>query len=396
MAIQRLEVRGLRNLRYVRLEACGRINIISGPNGSGKTSLLEAIHMLGLGRSFRGIKTAPLIHHEMERLTVYGEIMGADGQQRTLGILKGRRGEQQIRIDREPVNALVELAQQLPLQILNSDSFSLVDGGAKVRRQFMDWGVFHVKPLFIELWRRSQRALRQRNSLLRGSTSLRERAHGRIAASQKAVSFAVSGVANKGDFDGFEAWEAELAGSAETLDLLRREYLEAFEPHFLEMLSAFKGLPTISLEYRRGWREDGELLGLLATGRQRDHELGYTQAGPHRATLDVKVNGLPAAEVLSRGQQKLVVAALKLAQGACMAEKAGKQGLYLVDDLPAELDKEHRRVLCQILGRLGAQVFITSVDADVIAGALSEGAWFQEGDVQQFHVEQGEYRCLTK
>jgi DNA replication and repair protein RecF len=385
MAIQRLEVRGLRNLRHVRLESFGRVNIISGPNGSGKTSLLEAIYLLGMGRSFRSAKTAALISHDMERLVVHGDILGAGGQYHKLGLLKGRDGEQQARIDRKPVSSLVEMARELPLQVLNSDSFSLVDGGPKVRRQFLDWGVFHVKPSFLDLWRRAQRALRQRNSLLR------------LGGQRVRILDSLGGAATlSASNESLDAWEKELALDAERLDLLRQEYLSLLRPHLSQMLAAFPDLPGISLDYRRGWRADQGLLELLQAGRPKDREVGYTQAGPHRATLEIKADGLPAAEVLSRGQQKLLVASLRLAQGACLTEATGRQGVYLVDDLPAELDSEHRRTLGALLAGLGAQVFITSVDADAVRGPLSMEPWFKDDDIKRFHVEQGEYRCLTQ
>lgn len=379
MTIQRLEVSGLRNLRRVRLEDCGRINMISGANGSGKTSLLEAIYLLGMGRSFRSSKISPLIHHEMERAVVFADVLGGDGHKHTLGLSRSRDGTQQTRIDRRPVTSLVELARELPLQTLDSDSFSLIDGGPKVRRQFMDWGVFHVKPTFMEGWRRAQRALKQRNSLLRHG-------RGRMPDPQKG---------EQREILSLEAWERELAQSAEQIDVLRREYMDILMPHLLKMLACFTHVPDFSLEYKRGWRAETSLEELLRASRPRDAEQGFTQMGPHRANLEMRVGGLPAAEVLSRGQQKLVVASLKLAQGACLAEVRGLQGVYLVDDLPAELDGEHRRTLCRLLDDLGAQVFITSVDADVVSGAFMGSDWTQRGDLKRFHVEQGEYRCLT-
>lgn len=380
MTIRHLEVSGVRNLRRVRLEHCGRINIISGPNGGGKTSLLEAIFLLGMGRSFRSNRLGPLISHEMEKATVYGETLGADGQQHSIGLSRSRGGEQQIHIDRLAAKSLADLARILPLQVLNADSFSLVDGGPKTRRQFMDWGVFHVKPSFMDLWRRAQRALQQRNSLLRAGRP-------RVRMPTR----------SPGPDDlGFDAWERELAQSAELIDLLRREYMEAFLPHFRQMLACFPGLPSLSLDYKRGWREEESLLESLVASRSRDAEQGFTQLGPQRATLEIKTEGRPAAEVLSRGQQKLLVASLKLAQGAFLAEATDRRGVFLLDDLPAELDQAHRLTLCQLLDGMGSQVFITSVDADVLDGGLSMGIWSQKDEIRRFHVEQGEYRCLMK
>lgn len=365
------------------------MNVISGPNGSGKTSLLEAIYLLGMGRSFRSAKIAPLINHDMEDLVIHGDILGVGGQHHTLGLLRARSGQQQARIDRKPVSSLVELARELPLQILDSDSFSLVDGGPKVRRQFMDWGVFHVKPSFLDVWRRAQRALRQRNSLLRGGLG-----HGSPYA-EFVTSVAGLEAESQGG-GGLDAWERELVFAADQLDGLRQEYLDMLRPHLSQMLGAFPELPSISLEYRRGWRADRRLSELLLGGRQKDREMGYTQIGPHRATLEIKAGGVSAVDVLSRGQQKLLVASLKLAQGACLAEATGRQGVYLVDDLPAELDREHRKTLCGLLAGLGAQVFITSVDADIVSGSVLVEPWFKQDEIKWFHVEQGEYKCLTK
>jgi DNA replication and repair protein RecF len=202
------------------------------------------------------------------------------------------------------------------------------------------------------------------------------------------------------------AWEHELAACAGTIDELRSGVVEEIRPRFKQFLSCFGGLPDIDLAYRRGWKEGSDYLAALKEGRKSDQARGFTQAGPHRANLDFRVDGHPAAEVLSRGQQKLAVAALKLAQGACLYDSSGgKPGfrpVFLVDDLPAELDSRYRHTLCTLLGQVAGQVFVTSVDADVI-----EEAWFGEScakpgpeqfnqsNVKRFHVEQGEYKCLT-
>ena len=369
-------------MRRVSLDGLQRINIIFGQNGSGKTSLLEAIHLLGLGRSFRSSRIAPLIHHDMDQALVFGEIEGAGGLGQSLGLTKTRSGDQQLRLDKRPVAGRAELARVLPLQLLDAESFSLVDGGPKPRRQFMDWGVFHVKHPFMEHWSRAQRALKQRNSLLRGAA--RGAGDGRMRG--EARPDLVTG--------GLAAWDAELIQSALVVDELRRAYLDLLLPHLHRVLGRFPELPPIQLHYRRGWRHDCALEDALKASLPRDRELGFSQVGPHRATLDISIDGRPAVEVLSRGQQKLAVAALRLAQGACMAEQTGTRGVYLVDDLPAELDSRHRQTLCRLLDELGSQVFITSVDADVMEGAALRGVWSNQDEVRRFHVEQGVYRCL--
>ena len=117
---------------------------------------------------------------------------------------------------------------------------------------------------------------------------------------------------------------------------------------------------------------------------RRDRQLGYTQAGPQRADLRLRIGTQNALEVLSRGQQKLVVCALKIAQGHLLAESMRQQCVYLVDDLSAELDPVYRKTLCNLLEQLDCQVFITGTDPDSL-----NYDWRKETPVSMFHVEHG-------
>jgi DNA replication and repair protein RecF len=363
MSLQRLEICGLRNLRNAGLNDCGRINILSGPNGSGKTSLIEAIYLLGLGRSFRSGRLSPVISHDEETCTVFGELKQGAGAYKSLGVSRSRHGKQDLRINRATVENIAEMARALPLQLINSDSFGLVEGGPRARRQFMDWGVFHVKHAFLERWRNAQRCLKQRNRLLREQGAQR---HARIYTPELA------------------AWDQELVQCAEEIDCLRANYVEEIQPLFGQILQRLIDLPDVSLDYHRGWRAGLGLREALEESLERDFSHGSTVAGPHRANIDIRLGGVPAADILSRGQLKLVVSSLRLAQGAHLARHHGSSCIYLIDDLPAELDKQHRQTLCQLLDEMGCQVFMTCVDADII-----ENNWRDSGAVRRFHVKQG-------
>jgi len=365
MPLQRLYVNGLRNLCDARLEGCGRINILMGPNGSGKTSFLEAIYLLGLGRSFRSIRQAPIINYEKDALTIYGELEqgGADGYQ-SIGVLRSRLGKQGLRVNREPVENIAELAKALPLQLINSESFALVSGGPKMRRQFMDWGVFHVKPTFLGSWRNAQRCLRQRNHLLRAHGARR---HDRIYTPELA------------------AWDEELALCSASMDQLRARYIDDIRVHFDDILRRLTDLPPVSLNYQRGWGADTGLQAALESSFAQDVVRGSTTFGPQRANIDIRLGGVPAADVLSRGQLKMVVSSLRLAQGAHLARQHGVRCVYLLDDLPAELDREHRTALCRLIDEMGCQAFITCPDADAI-----RHSWSDPGAVRRFHVKHGQ------
>ena len=358
MSLLRLTVTGVRNLHPVTLLPSPRINLLHGANGSGKTSVLEAIHLLGMARSFRSVRLQPVIQTEQTTLTVFGEVQQPEGGSNSLGIGRERTGELHIRIDGQSARSAAQLAEALPLQLINPDSFRLLEGAPRVRRQFLDWGVFHVEPRFLAAWQRLQKALRQRNSWLR---------HGRLDPVAQA------------------AWDRELCLASAEIDAYRRAYLQALKPIFENTLAQLLELSGLTLSYYRGWDKDRELQEVLAGSIQRDMALGHTQAGPQRADLRLRLGGHNAADILSRGQQKLVVCALRIAQGYLLNEAKHGRCVYLVDDLPSELDERHRKSLCRLLEDLQCQVFITCVEAHV----LMDG-WRTETPVAVFHVEHGQ------
>ncbi|MCE8035199.1 MAG: DNA replication/repair protein RecF [Halomonas sp.] len=355
MLIDRLAFTGLRNLEALDLTPSPGINLVVGPNGSGKTSLLEGLHILGMGRSFRTRQLKHVISHEAPEMTLFARLAGETPM--PIGIRRSREAaELEMRMGGERVPRLAQLIEALPLQLVNPDAFRLLEGTPAGRREFLDWGVFHVKHGFYDAWRRAKRALKHRNALLR---------HDRIDANSMA------------------AWEQELAQWGERIDALRLEWMAHFVPVFEETLSRLIELPALSLRYSRGWDKQRSLLDVLEQGRMTDRQMGFTQNGPQRADLRIRLGRRPAIEVLSRGQQKLVVSALKLAQGRLLERMTGRSCLYLVDDLPAELDAKHRRVFCRLLESMRCQAFITSVEHDALVGP-----WESHMPVAMFHVKQ--------
>lgn len=357
MPLDRLSFQGLRNLQAVDVTPGPRINLITGSNGSGKTSLLEGLHVLGMGRSFRARQLRHAIAHEAEAMTLHGRLAGDPAV--TIGVRRHRDAtELEMRLSGERLDRVSRLVETLPLQLINPDAFRLLEGPPAGRREFLDWGVFHVKHEFIDAWRRFRRALKHRNALLR---------HGRISDAS------------------LDAWEQELVHWSGLLDGMRREWFETFLPVFEDTLRELITLPGLAVRYARGWDRKRELSEVLHQARHTDHQMGFTQQGPQRAELGIRLGKRPAVEVLSRGQQKLVVSALKLAQGRLLEQLTGQTCLYLIDDLPAELDSDHRRVFCQWLERMQCQVFITSVDPDALAGL-----WQADTQLTMFHVEHSE------
>lgn len=354
MSIERLSIQGLRNLVPIEMSPGPRINLINGVNGSGKTSLLEGIHILGMGRSFRTRQLKNAIQREASQMTLFARLAGEP--ETTLGVRRFRdQGELELRFKGSKNSRLADLAEALPLQLINPDAFRLLEGSPAGRREFLDWGVFHVKHDFLTLWKRARRALKHRNALLR---------RGRIAPYE------------------LDVWEHELAGCGEQIDQQRREWFTAFLPVFEATLAALLPMEGLTLHYARGWDKTRALADVLAASRPTDLQMGFTQQGPQRADLRIKIHKQPAIEVLSRGQQKLVVSALKLAQGRLLESSVNRHCVYLIDDLPAELDEKYRQRFCRLLASMQCQAFITSVEPTAL-----HNRWFSGAELEMFHVK---------
>ena len=354
--LSRLNINQVRNLKEIRLEDFLRVNVFYGHNGSGKTSVLEAIHLLGMARSFRGsIKS--LVTHGCDHCTVFGSLSPGNT---TLGVQRGTSGEVKIKIAGSPVRTVAELVEYLPLQVINADSFDLLNGAPGARRQYLDWGVFHVEHRFFDQWQRFQRGIKQRNMLLR-----------RVKMATEELS----------------VWTRELAQSGEALSQYRDAYYQLLAPRFIEIMARLApSLEGLQLRFRKGWDKQLSYEEALRNSQDTDLEQGYTHVGPQRADLRVLIDGHTAADTLSRGQQKLVVCGLKLAQGQLMSELGKGHCTYLVDDLPSELDREHSALVCQMLASMQAQVFITCVQRRDIGDVWPED---DQQDLAMFHVEHG-------
>jgi len=357
-----LKIEGVRNLERVRLDTLTRVNFFHGPNGAGKTSLLEAVHLLGMGRSFRRGSFSNLIQHGREDTVVFGRVRCGSGAARSMdiGVRRYRDGTLEMRVEGRPAAALSELVVNLPLQVVNAEANELLTGTPAVRRRFMDWGVFHVEHQFHGQWRRYQRGLRQRNHLLRrGNPPQRELA----------------------------VWTREVIEAGEALTAMRSGDVDALKPAIQYIMGVLHpGLKDLGLSYRKGWDSKHSYGEALEQGLQTDLERHFTYAGPHRADMRLTTDGYPVGEVLSRGQQKILVYGLKLAQGGLLRERTGRDCTYLIDDLPSELDEKHGRRVCALLDEIGAQVLVTCIDTG------STAWWPDSGKPEErsmFHVEHG-------
>lgn len=361
MRIDRLQIEHFRLFEKIELSLDPGLNLLLGGNGAGKTSVLEAVYVLAYGRSFRGAVREGLIRRGQTALRVFAEVSDVAGQNHRLGVERGLR-EWQARIDGQSVPGLSEIYRQIAVVCFEPGSHALIAGGSEHRRRFMDWALFHVEPNFLPIWRRCQRALKQRNALLKSGAS---------------------------DATGLEAFEFELADAGERLTALRESYLLRLAPGLSDTANHFlPELGELSLRYQRGWpRESGALSEALRASRTRDSLLGHTTVGPHRADWTLGYAQLPSRDTFSRGQEKLTALACVLAQAESFAAERGQWPILCLDDLASELDRAHLALALKRLSTVPAQVLLTGTEAPA---ELS--AW--KGPLARFHVEQGRIERL--
>lgn len=358
MGLISVGIRHFRNLSAVDFEPSPEVNVVFGRNASGKTSLLEAVYFLGRARSFRTHRVDRLVQNGADQLQVFGRLSAEAGTV-PLGVERSRQ-ETRIRIGGQAVSAVSALAAALPVQLVHPNSHRLLEEGPQYRRRFLDWGVFHVEPAFFPAWQRYQRALRQRNAALRKDQPSRS----------------------------VSAWNQELVEAAAVIDSARRRYVERLGPQMAAFTERLAEIEGVALKYRGGWPEAVQFGVALEEAARRDRDARHTTVGPHRADVRVNVGDVAAAGRVSRGQQKLLVAALLLAQAMLFNESTGQRSLILVDDLAAELDADHRRRFMGLLKGLPAQSFVTAIDVESLSAD-------DIGPARVFHVEHGQLREMV-
>jgi DNA replication and repair protein RecF len=336
VSLDRLQVTDFRCLQSVELKLDPQFTLISGPNASGKTSLLEAMYVLGRGRSFRTRRLEHLIRHGAERFVVFGEVHTAH-RQVPMGV-EGSRAGIRAQIDGDKPSSLAELALQLPVQIIDPEVHHLIEEGPSRRRRFLDWGVFHVEQSFVGHWQRYQQALKQRNAALK-------------AHQPRAI---------------VSAWDSDLVRSGELLSDARSRYVTALSPRAEAIGRNLLGM-ELALSYRSGWSKDQSMAEALQQSWNHDQEAGATQIGPHRAELAIRLDGMAVKDRISRGQQKLLAAALLIAQIKLFPEGSPVQPSLLLDDPAAELDDDRLAGLIREVSSQSVQLIVTTLHGEFSA-----------------------------
>ncbi len=358
MSLLKLDIYSVRNIQKESLIPSPTINLIFGENASGKSALLEAIFILGRAKSYRCSAIKSVINFTKDCLVVSAQTVQENGSQLQLGIqLNGKNSE--IHINQQATQKRSDLAYALPLQLIHPKSYELLDAGSQIRREFLDWGVFNNDQNFLSAWRKFKKSLSQRNALLKTKR-----------------------------LEQINVWDKELVYYGTIVNNLRQQYVEKFIPVFIKIIGRFLTLDGIDLKLVSGWGTAKEFNQVLFDDRDKDLRYGFTHSGPHRGDFQLLVNNRLAKDFVSRGQLKLLVMSLKLAQVQLLANEHSQTGCILIDDFAAELDVINRAKLLNYLAEMACQVFITATEKNDF-GDLS-----QIKNYKMFHVEHGTIKSV--
>ena len=357
MILKSIQIQDLRNIEHAKLEFNNQFNIIYGENGSGKTSLLEGIYLLSSGKSFRTSNTHKIVKQGSDSFTLFGKT--TQPTEATIGLQKSSK-QKTIKINGETQNSAINLAKSLPALIVTQDSHKLIDSGPQVRREFLDWGLFHVKHDFVNVWRAYRKLLKQRNSAL----SLRS------------------------SRDELDAWNIGLSELGEKYSTYRSNYIAELSPYFQEYSALLLNEQRFNLKYKKGWPKELNLLKCLSSQYERDIITCRTEYGPHRADFLITQEDIDCKDRVSRGQQKLLVYSLYLSQIEYVKNSVGTDTLLLLDDLGSELDLNHATKLLKLLQERFSQVCITTANLESLPLE-------QLQDVKLFHVKHGTFESTN-
>lgn len=353
MGLLSLDISNFRNIATASLSFSPGLNLISGDNAAGKTSLLEAIYCLGRVRSFRTHISTQSIRDGQSAFRLVGRVLSSAGRQYPIGIER-QRSHLEVHLDGQPIRRLSDLAGSFPVQVMSGDTSTILNGGPRYRRQTLDWALFHVEQAYREVWQRYSRALRQRNAALRAHMPLAE----------------------------VTSWDAELLDAAKHIHAFRQNYFDRLEPYLQSEVMQLLPDKELVLRYQPGWPVNVSLSDALLQSQDKDLRQGFTQYGPHRSDFNLLLNGQGVVSHCSRGQQKVVIVSFMLAQVQLQQERSVPTGAFLLDDLTSELDARHQYRVLTALRELDSQVFVSAIEPERV-----DTTEWQEA--KKFHVEHG-------
>ncbi len=343
--ITNIRLQNFRSYKDASFEFEDGVNVIVGPNASGKTNLLEAILVMSKGKSYRA-KDTELVHEGAAWARVDLQ-MGPKQQVLRLKLTGPEKIDKSFELDEKTFTRLSS-ARQIPAVLFEPDHLRILNGSPEMRRTFLDELIAQTDASYAAVLRQYKRVLAQRNRLLKNG--------GQSAQTQLFV------------------WDIRLSELGSKIVVARQEMVKTINEHINQTYSklAKKG-GSLLLEYGVAAGPNGyatDFLKRLESERELDLLRGFTGAGPHREDIQVFVDKKPLTTVASRGEVRTLLLALKIIELDIVERARGQKPLLLLDDVFSELDGSRRKALTELMQNY--QTFITTTDADLLQHEFSQ------------------------
>ena len=363
MELRNISLLNYRNLADVDIALSPKINCFIGSNGMGKTNMLDALYYLSFCKSAVNASDSLNIRHDAPFFMLQGNYCSDSGIESEVSCGLKRGDKKQFRRDGKLYERLSDHIGTVPLVMVSPADNELIAGGSEERRRFMDVVISQYDKEYLGALIRYNRALQQRNVLLRGE--------------------------REPDAEMMSLIEEMMVAEALRINRGRAAFIEELVPIFTRFHNAITGgCEEVALRYR-SHLHDGDLLELLLLSRADDFRLGHTSKGVHRDELVMQLGGYPLRREGSQGQNKTFLVALKLAQYDFLRVKGGEMPLLLLDDIFDKLDSSRvEQIVALVAGDSFGQIFITDVNREHIDGILEK----MGGGYRLFEVEKGEVK----
>lgn len=375
MILNTLRIENLRNHNSTEVNFCKGLNILSGKNGSGKTTVLEAISISSLSRSFLPTSDAQLIRSGTEQYQVHAKAQTELGVPYSVHIVYSSGSRKQISSSIGESLSPKDIIGELPVVILSPDFKAITFGAPEDRRRFLDALLSQCNKRYVEEALNLKRILKQRNDLLNAAKK-------------------------SGYCDGvvLDLWTDSLIQTATEITLRRSRFIEDFTPYFTQSYQQVSGArEEVSLQYiakslgnagARRMQDKNAIISayqsVAKTLREEEMRRGTTLFGPQKDDLYFEINGGAARDYASQGQHKSLLIALKYAEYEYLYEQKDEIPILLYDDIFSELDEERTKNVLQTVVDTGAQTFITATESEKIVAALPQGV-----EMKLFYVHNG-------
>ena len=360
MILKRISILNYRNLQQVDLHFSDKLNCLLGQNGMGKTNLLDAIYYLSFCKSAGNPIDSQNIFHEADFFMIQGFYEKADGSKEEVYAGIKRRQKKQFKRNKKEYQRLSEHIGLIPLVMISPDDQTLILGGSEERRRFMDVVISQYDKEYLDALIRYNKALTQRNVLLKSETPV--------------------------DEEVFLAWEEMMAATGEAVYRKRQAFIEEFIPIFQKYYSFISGdQEQVELTYT-SHAQEGSLMEQFATLREREKIIGFSIHGIHKDELEMQLGGFPIKREGSQGQNKTYLVALKLAQFDFLKRTSRMKPLLLLDDIFDRLDAQRVERILKLVGSDDfGQIFITDTNRENMDYILHKVG----GDYRLFSVADG-------